>query len=461
VVMRMIKGPLGNLNLFRILTTLILLTVFSTVCIAEITVSADRNPVQLNESFKLTFDVTGSDADDPDFSPLEKDFQILSTSQNSYYSMQNGTISGSKQWTLTLIANSAGKLQIPSISFGNEHSPVAEIVIQDASAADSGGGREEFIFLEATVSTRNPYVQSQVIYTLKLYRSVAIAKASLGEPVIGEGNAIIERIDEDKTYDTILDGKSWMVIERNYAIYPQTSGTITITPVSFMGQVTRNLYGYDPFGPSPRTLIRRSVEVALDVRPVPAAFTGTHWLPAKNLTIAEQWSVDPANLKVGEPVTRTLILNAIGLTSSQIPEMPAWPLSDLKYYPDQPALSDERSDTGNVGTRSEKAAIIPNRAGSYVLPEISIPWWNTSTDKLEYAVVPERTLHVQSGIITGDVPANPQVSQSQPATAPATRSATEPPVVADPVAITQDTHWQWISMALLVLWLSTLLMWWQ
>ena len=37
----------------------------------------------------------------------------------------------------------------------------------------------------------------------------------------------------------------------------------------------------------------------------------------------------------------------------------------------------------NAATRQEKVAIIPNRPGEYVLPEMKIPWWNTSTDKLE------------------------------------------------------------------------------
>jgi len=442
----------------RFLMIFLLTIVASVACHAAITVQTDRNPVSLNESFKLAFDITGSSADDPDFSPLQKDFQILSTSQNSYYSMVNGKISASKQWTLTLIANTAGTLTIPSISFGNEQSPEATIEVKDE--AGGGGKQDEYVYLDASVTTNNPYVQSQVIYTLKLYRSVAIVKASLGDPVISEGSAVIESIGEDKTYDTVQDGKTWQVIERNYAIYPQSSSIIKISPVSFMGQITRNSYGINPFDPPPRTVIRRSAEVVLDVRPVPAAFTGSQWLPAQNLTVAEQWSVDPSSLRAGEPVTRTLIVNATGLTSSQIPELPGWPLTDVKYYPDQPELSDERSDTGIIGTRSEQAAIIPNRAGSFVLPEITIPWWNVITDKLEYAVVPERTLQVQGGA-SGNVPTNVQPAEPQQTVEPASRAASEPPVISDPVPLAQDTHWKWISMALLALWLSTLLVWWQ
>jgi hypothetical protein len=446
-----------------------LLAIFTLVIVtgnvfAEITVRPDRNPVSMNESFKLTFDVTDGSGDDPDFSPLQKDFQILSTSQNSYYSMVNGQISSSKQWTLTLMATTSGKLQIPAISFGAEMSPVAEIEVEDDSS-NTGGQTDEFVFLESSVSSQNPYVQSQVIYTLKLFRSVAIAKASLGEPVIGEGNAVLDRIDDDKTYETVIDGKSWQVIERNYAIYPQASDKVTIPPVSFMGQISRNAYGYDPFGPPPRTVVRRSAEQVLDVRAIPSTFSGAHWLPAKNLTLAEQWSVDPASLQLGQPVTRTLIMTANGLLASQLPELPAWPLTELKYYPDQPGLSDERSETGVTGTRSEKAAIIPNRPGKYVLPEISIPWWNITTDKLEYAVVPERTIEVMPGAAGANAPAAaPQPQAQQPVVtesvvAPAPAEIPAPDAVVVPV--TTGGPWKWISAALLMLWISTVLMWWQ
>ena len=41
--------------------------------------------------------------------------------------------------------------------------------------------------------------------------------------------------------------------------------------------------------------------------------------------------------------------------------------------------------------------IVPTRAGTLTLPEISIPWWNTQTDREEVAIIPAMTYEVLGG----------------------------------------------------------------
>ena len=448
-----------------VLITLIMLSLVFGVSAATITLKTDRNQVSLNESFQLIFEAEGDVDDDPDFSPLEKEFQVLSTAQSSNFSVLNGRISSSKRWTLTVMANKSGVQSIPSISFGNDKSPETEVNVQDTNSRSGNNQQQDDIYLEASATPMNPYVQSQVIYTLKLFRAVAITKASLGDPEVTSGNAVLERIDDDKSYETTINGKFYHVIERKYAVYPQSSGIVTIAPIDFMGQISRSRFGLDPFGAPPRTIVRRSQQVILNVRKIPDAFIGSSWLPAENLTIAEEWSADPMQLLVGEPITRTLMLTAKGLISSQLPELPMWEMADLKFYPDRPELKDEKSDIGITSSRHEKAAIIPNQVGNYVLPELIVPWWNTRTDRLENAVVPERTIHVLPAIkgvsdpleITSLTPLIPQVFQ-----APAENESTTD--VSEQIDLSTDSMsniWKWTTLILALIWLFTLLIWWQ
>jgi len=104
----------NNINRQLFLSFLIILslalTSFDVIAkVANITVTASRNPVMLDESFQITYSVQGgffSSAvdDDPDFSPLDKDFDILNSSQSLNSSYVNGTWKQVKSWTLNIIA---------------------------------------------------------------------------------------------------------------------------------------------------------------------------------------------------------------------------------------------------------------------------------------------------------------------------------------------------------------------
>ncbi len=66
----------------------------------------------------------------------------------------------------------------------------------------------------------------------------------------------------------------------------------------------------------------------------------------------------------------------------------------MKFYPDQANREDLANQNGVTGIRSQGTAIVANEGGNFILPAIEIPWWNTLTDSLEYARLPEQTLSV-------------------------------------------------------------------
>jgi hypothetical protein len=68
----------------------------------------------------------------------------------------------------------------------------------------------------------------------------------------------------------------------------------------------------------------------------------------------------------------------------------------LKYYPDQPVIEDVEVATGLSGTRSDSAALVPTRAGSWELPELRIPWWDTQAKQMRVATLPARTINVNA-----------------------------------------------------------------
>ena len=427
---------------------------------AEILVSVDRDPVVADESFQLIFESDENINDQPDFSPLNKSFTVLNSSTSSNTQIINGKVSHSQKWILNVLANKTGTLSIPPISFGNEQSEPRTIKVL-ASAPASKSNIQDDIYIDVDVSTANPYVQAQVIYTVKLYWAVPMSNASLSEPKISGGQAVIEKQGDDKSYQTRRNGKQYGVNERRYFIYPQSSGQLKIEPLMFQGQTgNSSIFDFDPFGPQPKSIVKRSKEINLDVKPIPDSFIGKTWLPAEQLHVEEQWSVAPDKLKQGEAPTRTLTLKAEGLAASQLPVIDDAIPDDFKRYPDQPEFEDKNSSGVATGIRREKMAIIPTRAGDYVMPAIKIPWWNTATDKMEFAELPERTIHVKATAISVQKQAVDDQSKSNDVAVVDKEGDTNQVKIETIANTTETPFWKIVSLGLLVLWILTLMLWW-
>jgi len=416
---------------------------------ADIRVSVDRNPVSVDESFQITFTASQSPDDDPDFSPLEQDFNIINQSNSSSSSWVNGKSTKVVQWIVNVMAKQTGSLVIPAIKFGKDVSRASSILVADKSSKKALDTNED-LFIDVEASPQNPYIQSQVFYTLRLYTKVNISQARLNEPELSD--AVIERLGEDSNYNTQVNGVDYSVTERKYAFFPQKSGKLTIKPLVLTAEVlVNNAQSINPFFNSQMSKTKRveSKPVTLDVKPVPAEFKGQHWLSAEQLVLKQEWSTDVAQLKVGEPVTRTLSLVAKGTTVGQLPELNTTQTSEeLKAYPDQPVLQEQKKVEGLIAFREEKIALIPSKAGTYPLPAIEIPWFNTQTQKLEIAKIPEETL------TTAAVATQPEPAPA-PTFTPLETTKTDSVAIADSY---QNTPiWLWVSIFLALGWLITLI----
>ena len=146
--------------------------------------------------------------------------------------------------------------------------------------------------------------------------------------------------------------------------------------------------------------------VSITVKPVPESFTGSVWLPANSLELTQSWSKAPETMEIGDSTTRTLSLAADGLLSSQLPPITSMSdssaISGIRVYPDQESSDQIERTEGFLGKRTRSEALVASGSGSWTLPEVRVPWWNTKTDTLEYAVLPSTTISV--GSPTLDIP---------------------------------------------------------
>lgn len=391
-----------------LLFTILYLGVITAHAASVLKAEVNRKIIAMGESLVLTLSVDDSNiSSTPNLKVLEKKFNILGTSQSTKISINNGDTTTLTQWNISLAPRAPGKIIIPEIRLGQYTSNPIEVTVSTAKKSASSDMTGE-IFLTSTISSGIPYVQSQVIYTIRVYYAKELINASLDNPTI-EG-ATVTRLGEDKNYRSNIKGVTYRVIERRYAIVPDKSGELIInSPVLTAREAPRmNRRGYRNFLSNIGRPIRIMAEQkTLLVKPIPPSMKGQWWLPAENLILSEKWPSNPPKFRVGEPVTRTIMLQAKGITASQLPEIEQSIPNNLKNYPDKPTLQTSNEGNSLIGTRIEKIALIPSQSGEIYLPEVTIPWWNTITQKKEVARIPARTIHILPATADGSKAAMP------------------------------------------------------
>jgi len=443
----MVNLFLRSLSLF-----LVSLNVLSPVHAAVIEVTTNRNPVTINESFQLLFTTTEAPDNDPDFSVLAQNFTILNQQKNSQLSWVNGVRNNTIQWQLNVMAKRSGQLMIPSVSFGDDATKPLSINVNDIVEQADSNQVDNALFLTVSIDTKQAYVQSQVLYTVRFYQRINIVQASLSEPKID--HVVIENLSDDNSpFSKVIDGVNHLVTERRYAFFPQKSGKITIPPLTLQVKTradnAQSRSTFDRFMgmQNTKTIQITSDAVELDVLPMPDTFKNTPWLPATQVQISQSWSNDNLQTTVGEPLTRTLTLTADGITSSQLPELQYAPHSQLKTYPDQAVRIDQKSTAGITATLQQKIAIIPTQTGQIELPEHTVSWFNTQSQTMETAQLPAVTLTVIAA------PNNTNTLTPTEVTSTNTHDNQEPVTLTTATA----SNWKWWAIFMGLGWLITLL----
>ena len=422
---------------------------------APVKVEVDRNTVSANESFQITFSTSEDPGENPDETPLEQEFQILDRNHSNNSTWINGVANTSIEWTFTVMAKHAGKLTIPPLRFGNEVSPALAITVTENSnpPADVANNKAA-LFLEVDATPKQAYVQSQIIYTVRIYTRVKITGGNLEEPKIAD--AVVSKLAENKEYKTQINGRDYVVLERSYAIFPQKSGELIIPPLTLAVGVEEDdqsrfeaLFGLK----SARTEHLASKALTINVLPAPTSFKG-HWLAAEQLELSQKWSAELENVKVGEPLTRTLILTAQGTTVGELPSLhQASSNDDLKSYPDQPRVEEQKSAQGIVAIREEKIAFIPSKAGTYTLPALELPWFNVKTQQKEIAKIPAVTIIAVGAEKATESNSAPTEIGDKPAVSYASKQNSRYSLLTD------NYFWQGLAGFFALGWLLTVIFW--
>lgn len=395
-----------------------LLLSISTASWAELTARVDRTVLDSNETLQLVIRYDGQAiSSQPDFDPLTKDFDILSNNRRQQYSRVNGQTESYTDWTLVLMPKRTGMMLIPSLNYKNDVSNAVEITVRTASNSPAGAGQQP-VYTETLVDKDAAYIQEQIVLTHRLYTSVQLSDLSLSDLDIAD--VILQRMGETQ-YQKRINGRNYLVVEVQYALFPQVVGKLTIPALRFGAYESGNRSQFGVFSNRGTRIFRSTESKTIDIMPKPAHIAADQWMPSTEVQLTEQWSSDLTNLVVGEPITRTITINAKGLTGAQISPLPVIESDAYKRYPDQPQLEEAVNGGTILGTRTETIALVPNRAGQITFPEIKLRWWDTVNQRMQTASLPAKTVNVAEAsnqpiavpLNRGSALSAPQIAQPQ------------------------------------------------
>jgi hypothetical protein len=372
---------------------------------AELSAAANRTVLDSNETLQLRVRLDAQAfRSEPDFSPLQKDFEILSNNRQQQYSSVNGKAESYTDWNLTLMPKRTGIILIPSLKYKKQISNAVEITVRAASASGASTAGKQPIYTETLVDKSAVYIQEQIILTHRLYTSVQLRDYSLSELDIPD--AIVQRLG-DTQFQKVINGRNYLVLEVSYAIFPQSSGKLNIPALRFGAFESTSRSQFGAFASRGNRVFRDTQAKTIDIMARPAHVPADEWMPSSNVELTEQWSDDLNNLSVGEPITRTIRISAQGLTGAQILPLTIAPSSQYKLYPDQPQLDQQVSSNGLLGTRTESLALVPNQAGEITLPAIEMRWWDTVNQRMQTASLSGITVQVSASATINNAPVVP------------------------------------------------------
>ena len=376
------------LKAFSLLLFIVPATAFAQDGTVQTKLSA--NTITRDESVTLEITAIGMDKE-LDLSSLYADFEVVGRSSSREVRSVMEAGSGMRTtsfvtWAVELVPRDVGVFTVPPVRVGNVPGQAHTLTVNEIPT-----GAQRDIFVEASVDTQTPWVQSQVLMTLKVYQAINIVDGGLDVPE--SENLIVERLGDDVRSQENRDGRQYSVTTRRFALFPQKSGELVLDPITLSVSVPADPSRVRGFFSPTRKLSRRTDRIVLNVKPR-SSTDSAWWLPAKAVQLDSQWIGDVSAATVDQPLTRTIVLRASGVTDSQLPEINIPAIEGASLYAQEPERKLGANQQGVLSELAIKWAVIPQRVGELVLPAVSVDWFNTTTGSVETAVLPAETITI-------------------------------------------------------------------
>lgn len=364
---------------------------------------------EVGEQIRVSYVVNTSDVDDFKIGEFQGFDELYgpSTSRQSSYSMVNGksTSSSSLTYTYVIRATQEGHFKLPAATVRaggktyKSKSSEIEVLPASAQSQQQHGGRgqqgrirqqdrqtvkpSEELYITATASKTQIYEQEAVLLTYKLFTLVNIQQLAGEMPQLDGFH--VQEIDSKAQmtlkYERVNGRNYGTTIWRQYVLFPQRSGKLTVPSITFEAQVEEHNTSMDPFdvffgGGSLTQIVKRSIKapaLEIDVKALPQPRPDNFNGAVGDYTLSG--SLTPTDMKANDAATLRLVVSGYG--NMKLMKAPQVKLpKDFEVY--DPKVDDKTTYTaqGAKGNVVYDYIIVPRHGGNFTVPPVEFCYFD-------------------------------------------------------------------------------------
>jgi len=258
---------------------------------------------------------------------------------------------------------------------------------REAPAGTTGG---KDVFVELVADKTRAYVSEQLILTFRFYTRVNLLRQPEYVPPTTTG-FWVEPLPKQPSYQTIVDGLTYLVLEVKSAVFPTRAGTLTIEPATLRCVIedAGRASSRDPFDRFRRGFFgmgERGREISLQSQPLQIEVLS---LPSENVPASfggavGQYSItmtaDKTRVKQGDPVTLTITISGSGNISTVsepvIPEIPG-----MRSYDSGSQVSSAGDANGLSGKKIFERVVVPEVTGGFSIGSAEFTYFDPDADR--------------------------------------------------------------------------------
>ena len=236
----------------------------------------------------------------------------------------------------------------------------------------------------------SPWVGQKVVLKLDVLAADGWAqlKKTGGNEI--KGGYLLRFESQGTRLSETIEGISYSGQRYEFLFFAQRGGAVTIPEMAIDVEV--KTWGADSKTETTRLM---TPTLNLSVREPPGTGQLDGLISTTDFSATQKWTPTGESFTVGDAIVREISLKAADVTGMAFLPLSSSENEGISTYLSEPAVEDSYNRGTLVGKRQEKLTYVFERGGSYVLPELSYHWWNTSAEKLETITLTGLSVEVQ------------------------------------------------------------------